>query len=462
MAREVKHQVIKISRDLERKSQEYELPMLEMSYVVGQAAAIRFFDENSRKDFEAINEILAAKQVRNWMDDAGKMGWRDYQYWAGTHTNQSFLFSVHDSRLEKKYQIRRVRGFVNIYSGRSEKFRVKRMIKQGIVKDGSNRVFLEVSLALRPFKDGDCSGSGLMSSALRQSCLQVRSWLNYPKESDLVIYGFIDPKNAASIKAIEAAGFIKKGKARCDSTTDEDSIVYILSWRKLQKKIKLKLESALRNKMKIVMEPQKTDSHCGPAVVKALLGFNKIDVSQDEIVDAVHIRTKIIKWGMRPLQIALAVKKLGQGSRFWFKQNATAKDLEKLIHEYKIPVGIDWQGLFYDSVKEEKAKSRTKDHGHYSVVIDINTKKDKIVIDDPYSEYFDVPREFSYKWFKSRWWDTDESVNQKTKEKNILRTKKFVFVIVPKSFKFPDNMGFKGINDLVDLEKTEKLAVISP
>jgi hypothetical protein len=33
---------------------------------------------------------------------------------------------------------------------------------------------------------------------------------------------------------------------------------------------------------------------------------------------------------------------------------------------------------------------------------------------------------------------------------------------VPKSFKIPDNMGFKGINDLVDLEKTEKLAVISP
>jgi len=453
MARPIKHQLAKSPMILGEKVEEYKLPLEELSHIVGQAAAIRFFDENSRDDFEAVNEILQAKQIRNWMDDAGKISWKDYRIWAGTHTKQSFLFSVHDSRLEKKSQIKVVRGFVNIYSERGEKYRVKRMVKEGIIKESGNKHFLEISMAIRPFEDGSISGSGLMSSALRQSCLQVRSWLNYPKESELVIYGFIDPKNVASIRAIKAAGFIEKGKSLYDSTADDKSLVYILSWRKLKKIVNDKMETALRNKMKVIMEPQKTDSHCGPAVVKALLGFHKIEVNQDDVVNSGRVRTTIMKKGMRPTQIALAVKSLGQGLNFWYKQNATSRDLEKLIHIYKIPVAVNWQGLFFDSVKEEKVKNIIEDRGHYSIVIDINIQKDEIMIDDPFAEYFAIPRIFSYKWFRSRWWDKDEVIKRSTNERNVLKTKKLIFVITPKNVKFPQSLGMKGMSQLVELER---------
>lgn len=453
MARQIKQHQTKPRASLNGKPLEHKLPLEEMSHIVGQAAAIRFFDENSKDDFMAINEILRAKQVRNWMDDAGRISWPDYQEWAGMHTIRSFLFSVHDSRLDNPVDIKKIRGFVNIYSERGEKFRVKRMAKLGIIKDIKDKHFLEISMALRPMIDGKVTGSGLMSSALRQSCLQVRSWLNYPKESDLVIFGFLDSSNKASIRALEAAGFIKKGKAKYDSTTDDESLVYILSWRKLQKKVKDKLEKTLRNKMKIVMEPQKTESHCGPAVVKALFGFNKIEISQDDVVNAAKIKTTIMKKGMRPDQIALAVKRLDPDMQLLYKQNTSGKDLDKLIHVYRLPVAVNWQGLFFDSVKEEKIKRGNDDRGHYSVAIDIDTKKGEIVIDDPYHEYFNNPRVFSFSWFKKRWYDNDEIIHQVTKEKSILKTNKLIFVIVPKNHKLPASLGLKRINDLSELEK---------
>jgi RimJ/RimL family protein N-acetyltransferase len=312
---------------------------------------------------------------------------------------------------------------------------------------------LEVSLALRPLKDGSSSGSGLMSSALRQSCLQVKSWFSDLKEQDLVIYAFVNQNNPASIRVIEAAGFIKKGEMKYDSTSEGKSLVYILSWRKLKRKVKDSLEKALRNKMKVVLEPQITDSHCGPAVVKALLGFNKVNVSQDEVVNAARVNATLAKHGMRPAQIALAVKRLAPEMKFLFKQQTTARDLEKLVHKYKIPVAINWQGLFYGSVAEEKLKSKTNEAGHYSVVIDLNSKEDQVVIDDPYSEYFEIPRVFSYKWFKSRWWDTDELFDIKGHSKNILKTKKLIFIIVPKHMEFPASLGLKGIEDFDDMER---------
>lgn len=455
MTRLIKNIQNKAKLDLRGLPLEHTLPVSGLSHIVGQAAALRFFDENSRDDFKAMNEILTHKQIKHWMDDVGKLSWSDYKYWAGNHSRQSFLFSVHDSRLENPDEVKKIRGFVNIYSERGEKFRVKRMAKLGLIRESTDKHFLEFSMALRLFKNGLLSGSGLMSSALRQSCLQVKALLNLAKTSDLVIFGFIDPKNINSVRAIQASGFVKKGKAKYDSTSDEASDIYILSWRKLQKIVEERMEKALRNKMKIIMEPQITDSHCGPAVIKALLQFNGIITTQDQIVEAAKVKSTIMKKGMRPKQIADAVEKLDSKMKFWFKQNASIRDLDKLIHTYKIPVGINWQGLFYKSADEERAKYKKEDRGHYSIVIDVDKKKKEIILDDPYREYFEVPRVFSYEWFKSRWFDADEVVDKKTKKKSIVKTNKFIFIVTPKNTEFPKDLGMKDINELVMLESFE-------
>ncbi len=429
----------------------------ELSHIYGQAAAIRYFDENSKDDFAVINEILKDKHVRSWMDDTGRISWTDYKDWAGRHSNDSFLFSVHDSRLKTEKEIKEIRGFVNIYSGHGEKFRAKRLIQSGIIKKGPNKQILEISMALRPLHDGKISGSGLMSSALRQSCLQVRSWLGSIKDSDLIIYGFIDPKNTASIRAMQASGFIERGEAKYDSSTNDDSLVYVLSWRKLRKKIREQIDTTLRNKMKIIIEPQKTNSHCGPSVIKALLGYHGINITQDEVVEAAAVKKTIMERGMRPSHLAKAVKKLGKGTKFWFKQEASIEDLEKLIRFYKTPVGINWQGLFYDSIQEEKLKWKNSDRGHYSIVIDVNRKRGELVIDDPYPDYFKTPRVFSYKWFLKRWHDSDVIINMELDIKNIIKTNRLIFVVTPRNFIFPKNMGMKTMDHLSELEKTERL-----
>lgn len=426
-----------------------------LSHIIGENAAIKFADESSRTDFEAINEILTHKKIRHWMDDAEKLSWNDYRHWAGNHTDQSFLFTVHDSRLENIQDIKKIRGFVNLYSEKGEKFRVKRMAKLKIIENPENKHFLEFSMALRP-KKNQTARSGLMSSALRQSCLQVKTLLN-KKDSELIIFGFINPENTASIKAIQAAGFIKKGKAKYDSTSEEESDVYILSWRKLKKIIKLKMEIGLRKKMKVIFEPQITDSHCGPAVVKALLGYNGIQVTQDQVVEASKSKSRLNKHGMGPAQISLAVDQLSKGLKFLYKQDATSRDLERLIKFHKLPVVVNWQGLFYNSAKDEKKhKLKTAEYGHYSVVVDINPKKDEIVIDDPYREYFEIPRVFSYKWFKTRWFDRDEIFDKKKRLKKVISTKKLLFIIVPQDVKLPEDLDFKGVHDLPELESIVK------
>ena len=224
----------------------------------GQASAIRTFDPDSKTSHTIIKRILSAKQVKKWMDDAGRISFSDYQDWA-TLDPSSLLYSVHDARLSDAARAK-IRGFVFLYNERSEKFRLKRMQEARFVNLKESAIALEASFALKPIR-GKQSGSGLMSSALRLTCERVFQlatkehffdetlekpafWSKKRKTSlisqdDILIFGFIDPENISAHRTLYSAGFRKVGSMKYDATSPQESSLYILNWRALHKKLNL-------------------------------------------------------------------------------------------------------------------------------------------------------------------------------------------------------------------------------
>jgi hypothetical protein len=223
-------------------------------HMPGQAAAIRFFDPESASDLQAMREILRGKQVKKWMDHTHMLSQSEYRDWAGTETKTSFLFAVLDAAASQSAVAQAVRGFIYIYSEREEKFRVRRMEKHGFLPAATGTRFaLEVSFAARPLSEGMEPRQGLMSSALRQACLQVEMMLNSLDQPEIALFGFVDPENTAAQRTVEACGFVYQGAMRYDWDSWDESSLYMLDRRVLQQKLTLKmLEVAQARKMREV------------------------------------------------------------------------------------------------------------------------------------------------------------------------------------------------------------------
>lgn len=200
---------------------------------------------------------------------------------------------------------------------------------------------------------------------------------------------------------------------------------------------------------------QLTDSHCGPAVIQALLGHVDILVSQDDVVDAARAKSRLKKHGTRPDQLARAVRRLAPDITFWVKQHTSKHDLETLLHEQRWPVVVNWQGLFYGTVEEEKLKHPYGNRGHYSIVLGINVEKDKIIIMDPYREFSTQPREFSLKWFEKRWHDEDCEKDPETGLEIKVKTKRMMFLLAPKDVTFPKELHMEEQQILTFAERAE-------
>ena len=127
---------------------------------------------------------------------------------------------------------------------------------------------------------------------------------------------------------------------------------------------------------------QITESHCGPAVVQMLLGHLNIKVTQNVITKAAGATRTISESGVRIDQMTRAITNLACEADLWYKAHASISDIQTLLLDYGLPVGVQWQGLFTDDEDEIN-----DDTGHYSIVTRVDEEKQELIIADPYKDF---------------------------------------------------------------------------
>jgi hypothetical protein len=200
---------------------------------------------------------------------------------------------------------------------------------------------------------------------------------------------------------------------------------------------------------------QPDDSTCGPTVLQMLLSFYNIDVSLDEMVQATGAQETIAESGTGIDQLSLAISSIAPGYVLLYKEEATIEDIAMLVHEYELPVAVDWQGMFYDTLEEEAKLSSHLFHGHYSIVTDIDSGNGTLNIVDPFYDFISQDRIFPIDWFKTRWWDVDDAKDETGKEVSYYAIR-YLFVVIPKSRSFPKEIGLTEVANNYRQQKITK------
>lgn len=205
------------------------------------------------------------------------------------------------------------------------------------------------------------------------------------------------------------------------------------------------MQKTLKNKPAIPLYlkrvSQISDSHCGPAVLQMLLNNLGIEVSQEDITRAAGAEKTINKNGTRIDQLAKAVEKIASQAKFLYKDNGSLDNIRTLLQNYGLPVGVEWQGIFEEEDDEDG------DYGHYSVVTNIDSSRQALVIVDPYKDYAFQDRIVSIRKFINRWWDENEILNPLTKIKKTIRDNRILFVVTYKDNLLPHELGMKDYID---------------
>ena len=176
------------------------------------------------------------------------------------------------------------------------------------------------------------------------------------------------------------------------------------------------------------------ESHCGPAVIQMLLHNLGIEVTQEQVAEAGGASDLIEQQGMRVDQLERAVQTLAPQTSFWYKDHSTITELVKIVADYEYPVGVEWQGFFEDTLEDE---TEDGDYGHYSVVTMVNQASQKLIIADPYKDFRSEDRIFSFEFFMSRWWDTNEFPDPQTGKDHLVEDRQMMFMITPVEVTFP-------------------------
>jgi hypothetical protein len=189
---------------------------------------------------------------------------------------------------------------------------------------------------------------------------------------------------------------------------------------------------------------QRTVSHCGPAVLEMLCSYIGQEVDQDTFVEASSIGyDRFYTHGMTIDEMSYAVTKAVPEGQFWFKDYSSVSELTQIVRVYKYPVGIEWQGIFDYEIEEDtddEYGEEDDDEGHYSVVTDIDSLNNQILISDPERHYAGVDRKFRVMDFVRRWWDENKvfDLSGKLRYEEDFRV---MFIVTPKDSIFPEHLG---------------------
>ncbi|HJY98168.1 MAG TPA: hypothetical protein VJ227_00430 [Patescibacteria group bacterium] len=179
---------------------------------------------------------------------------------------------------------------------------------------------------------------------------------------------------------------------------------------------------------------QATNSHCGPAVLAALFSFVGLRVSQRAIVRSLRAKNKIKDFGLTIKEMAKAARIAGKGEfQLWKKTGTKISDVDLAVNKYKYPVGVEWQGVFYEN--------DDGDSGHYGIVTKIDKKRGILRLLDPYHVFVGVDRKFKIKDFSKWWWDENEIKVAGTSRKRKITDYRLMFVITPKGESWPKKLG---------------------
>lgn len=191
---------------------------------------------------------------------------------------------------------------------------------------------------------------------------------------------------------------------------------------------------------------QITDDHCGPAVLQMLLEAIGVSRTQEEITMAADAQDTIKDTGVTIDQLGRANTLIAPQTQFWYKYHATLDDLRYLL-ERGFPVGVEWQGLFYDTEEEEAAdRDEESDFGHYSVVSHLDEELDQLIIIDPYKDFVDRNRIVDFDFFTRRWWDVNDIKDPETRQIRTIKDEHVLFFVAPKGTFFPREYGFKAFS----------------
>lgn len=180
---------------------------------------------------------------------------------------------------------------------------------------------------------------------------------------------------------------------------------------------------------------QKTDSHCGPAVVTMLASYIGVRVIQHDIVKAAGAVKTYRERGMTVAELATGLLRLKPDLLFYYKTRATLDDLDMLVNVCLLPVGVEWQGEFGEYADE--------DNGHYSVVTAVSRTTGTIDISDPFSVYAGRDRTFPIPEFLARWWDVNETFNTKTGTMRPRKDLQMMFAVTSPETTLPKTIGLR-------------------
>ncbi len=202
--------------------------------------------------------------------------------------------------------------------------------------------------------------------------------------------------------------------------------------------------------MQVHQITQISESHCGAAVLQMLLETMGVTTDQNTIVAAARAEDSIEEHGLRVDQLAVAANRLAPHLIFWYKYYSSLEDLKYLLAK-NIAIGVEWQGLFYQSIEEEEANEEDGDFGHYSVVAFYDEELQQIVLVDPYKDFAQQNRVFALDFFLERWWDTNEIIDRYTGKKEIVEDNRLLFFLTNEEEMLDPNLGFKQFNTIANI-----------